>query len=116
MQKKLTIILGSAPYQTERAYTTLRFVRTALIEGLEVNLFLTEDGVYLAKKGQDPTDFANAKEWLENSISEGAKVRACSICCKERGIVKEELVDGVELTSMHELVAWVKESDETIFF
>jgi tRNA 2-thiouridine synthesizing protein D len=115
-KKKVTIILGSAPYQTERYYTTLRFVRTALVDGLEVNLFLFEDGVFVAKKGQDSTDFAEAEEWLKNAISEGAKVRACAVCGRQRGVKKEDLIDGVELVSMHELVAWVKDSDQTIFF
>jgi sulfur relay (sulfurtransferase) complex TusBCD TusD component (DsrE family) len=97
-KKKLTLILGQGPYQSDRAYTTLGFVVTALVAGMEVNLFLTENNVFLGKEGQNPVDFANAQEWLERAIGEGARIKACEICSEERGMISEDFIEGVELT------------------
>lgn len=115
MKKKMTVILSQGPYQSERGYTALRLVLTALLEGMEVNLFLLENGIYLGKKGQSPVDFANAQELLKQAIGEGVKIKACEICSKERGMKKEDFLESVELASMHKLVAWIRESDETLF-
>ncbi|MFQ6084981.1 MAG: DsrE/DsrF/TusD sulfur relay family protein [Candidatus Bathyarchaeia archaeon] len=115
MVESLTIILSSGAYQSERAFTALRFVLTALVEGLRVNLFLTEDGVFLAKKGQNPDDFKNAGEWLALAIKEGAKVLVCGICAGERGMGEADFIEGAKKGTMHDLVAWVKESDRTLF-
>ena len=115
MVESLTIILGSGAYQSERAFTALRLVLTALVEGLKVNLFLIEDGVFLGKKGQDPKDFQNAGERLELALKEGAKIVACGVCAGERGLSEADFMDGIKVRTMHDLVAWIKESDRTLF-
>ena len=115
MVESVTVVLGSGAYQSERAFTALRFVLTALVEGLKVNLFLIEDGIFAGKKGQNPKDLHNVEEWLTEAIEEGAQVVACSICAGERGMKEAEFVEGIKLASMHELVAWVKQTDRTLF-
>ncbi len=116
MSKTVTVILGSGPYTRERPYTALRFALTCAVEGIKVNLFLIEDGIYVAKKGQEPAEYANVYEWLRKAINEGVKVKLCSVCAKARGMKEEEIVDGVEMATMSDLVEWVLESDQTIFF
>jgi tRNA 2-thiouridine synthesizing protein D len=113
--KKMTIVISSGPYTHERSYTALRLALTSLIEGIDVNLFLVEDGVLVAHKGQEPKEYANALEWLQRAIDEGAKVRVCGICIKGRGIKPEDLIEGAEVTTMEGLVDWIKESDQTIW-
>ena len=108
-------MLGSGAYQSERAFTALRFVLTALVEGLKVDLFLVEDGVFVAKKGQNPIEFANVGELVTLAITEGANILTCGICARERGISEEDLLEGITLGTMHDLVAWVKRSDRTLF-
>jgi sulfur relay (sulfurtransferase) complex TusBCD TusD component (DsrE family) len=41
---------------------------------------------------------------------------ACRVCCLERGLKQEEIVSGVEIGSMLDLLNWVLESDKTLFF
>ena len=115
MVESLTVVLSSGAYQSERAFTALRFVLTALVEGLKVNLFLMEDGVFLGKKGQNPEYFKNAGEQLALAIKEGAKVLACGTCAGERGMKEVDFMEGIKQGTMHDLVAWVKESDRTLF-
>ncbi|AAM01225.1 DsrE/DsrF/TusD sulfur relay family protein [Methanopyrus kandleri] len=112
----ITVVISEAPYGQERAYTALRFALTALVEGEEVKIFLIEDGVFLGKKGQNPDEVPNYLELLEQCIEQGAEVKACGPCSKARGLSEEDFIEGVELATMHDLVNWVKESDNVIFF
>ncbi|MBS7288272.1 MAG: DsrE family protein [Candidatus Freyarchaeota archaeon] len=114
--RAVTVILGSGPYTRERPYTALRFALTCAVEGVKVNLFLIEDGIYVAKKDQNPKEYANIQEWLMKAINEGVRVRLCSVCANARGLKQEEVIDGVEMATMNDLVEWVLESDQTIFF
>ncbi len=112
----ITVIISQAPYGRERAYTALRFALTALLEGEDVKIFLIEDGVYLAKRDQDPDEMPNHLELLKQCIEQGAEVKACGPCSKARGLSEDDFIDGVEVATMHDLVNWVRESDNVIFF
>ena len=102
-----------------RAFTAINFINTALLEGHSVKVFLLEEGIFLAKKGQNPGNFANAQEKLEAAIKEGGdriEVKACGTCMKERGVAEEEFVDGVSRGTMHNLVNFVASCDKNILF
>jgi len=113
---KFTVIVTTAPYGHERAYSALRFALASLLEGIDVNIFLIEDGVYLAKKFQSPSEVPNYLEYLKNCIESGAVVKACGPCCRARGLREEDLIEGVNLGTIHDLVEFVKESDKVITF
>jgi tRNA 2-thiouridine synthesizing protein D len=119
----ITVIVGDAPYGKQRIYTALRFSLVALHEGHRANMFLLEDAVFAAKRGQQPppmpvgdTGMPNCEELLGGAIQEGLVVKACRVCCSERGVQQEEIIDGVEAGSMAELVNWVVEGDRSVFF
>jgi tRNA 2-thiouridine synthesizing protein D len=121
----ITVVIGDPPYGKQRAYTALRFILAALYEKHSVNLFLLEDAVFLAKKGQEPKEMPslmghetmpNAEELLKAVIKQGTTVRICGVCCSERALKQEELVEGCQISSMKNLVNWVVESDKVIFF
>ena len=120
----ITVVVGEPPYGKERVYSTLRFILAAISEGHLVNLFILEDAVFLAKRGQDPPEFPglmeehmpNCEELLKAAIKQGLKVKACGVCSQERALKKDELIDGVEIAGMRDLVKWVVDSDKTLFF
>ena len=113
----IAVIIGQAPYTNERPYTALRFVNTALLEGHTIKLFLVEDGVFVALKKQNPTEYPNLIEWLSQGMEAGGlEVKACGVCIKARGIEKEDLLEGVELATMHDFVSFVAECDKSVFF
>jgi tRNA 2-thiouridine synthesizing protein D len=119
----ITVVAADAPYGKERFYSTLRFLLVALHEGHKANLFLMEDAVFAAKKGQAPPELPvgasgmpNCEEHLKAALAEGLEVRACRVCCSARGLRGGELIDGVAIGSMLDLVNWVVESDRTVFF
>ena len=87
-----TIIIFEAPYAKERALSALRFAWTADVEGHKVNIWLFENGVYLAKKGQKPAQgLTNYGQMLEDLIKGGTEVKACIVCCDARGLTQADL-------------------------
>jgi tRNA 2-thiouridine synthesizing protein D len=112
-----TIIIYEAPYAKERALSALRFAWTADIEGNKVKVWLFENGVYLAKKGQKPAQgLTNYGQMLEDMVKGGIEVKACVVCAEARGVKPEELIDGVKLATIHELIEWTVNSDKVITF
>lgn len=120
----ITVVVGEPVYGKERVYTTLRFVLAALGQGHKVNLFIFEDALFAAKKGQNPPEFPgvldehmpNCEELVKAIIRQGAKVKVCGVCASERATTQEELIEGVEIAGMPALVEWVVESDKIVGF
>ena len=64
-------------------------------------MFLFEDAIFAAKKGQNPADCYNIQEWLEKCLEEEKfKVAACGVCMKGRGMVKGELIEGLNIIAI----------------
>ena len=120
----VTVLFGDPPYGKQRVYTALRFAITALREGHHVNIFAFEDALFAAKANQSPHEFPGVREQLmpncemllKAAIDEGARVKLCGVCATERGIDPAELVDGVEISAMRDMVEWVVEADRTVCF
>ncbi|MFX1496487.1 MAG: DsrE/DsrF/TusD sulfur relay family protein [Promethearchaeota archaeon] len=113
--KIFTVVIGDGPYTKERPYTLLRFVYTALLGGHKVNIFLVEDGIFTGKRNQDPASYDNIGKWMADVIEEGAKVEACSVCMKARGVSEDELMEGISPTTMHRFVDMCAEADNILF-
>jgi tRNA 2-thiouridine synthesizing protein D len=112
-----TIIIFEAPYAKERALSALRFAWTADLEGNKVRIWLFENGVYLAKKGQKPAQgLTNYGQMLQDMINSGVEVKACIVCAEARGLTQTDLFDGVKVATIHELVEWTATSDKVITF
>ncbi|MFA7398421.1 MAG: DsrE family protein [Candidatus Bathyarchaeia archaeon] len=112
-----TIIIFEAPYAKERALSALRFAWTADIEGNKVRIWLFENGVYLAKRGQKPAQgLTNYGQMLEGMIEGGVEVKACGVCADARGLTQADLIEGVKLATIHDLVDWASNSDKVLTF
>ena len=114
-KKVFTIAIGDSPYTKERPYTMLRFAYTALLEGHRVNIFLVEDGIWVGKKNQDPATYDNVGKWMKDVNEEGAKILACGVCMKARGMSEEELMEGISKTTMNGFLEMCEEADNIIF-
>ena len=113
--KTFTIVIGDGAYTSERPYTMLRFAFTSLLEGHKINIFLVEDGVFVGKKNQNPSSYDNLEKWLKDIIEEGGVVKACGVCTKARGVATEELISGIEITTMSGFVNMCVEADNVLF-
>ncbi|MHA1822060.1 MAG: DsrE/DsrF/TusD sulfur relay family protein [Promethearchaeota archaeon] len=115
--KSVCIIIGSGPYTTERPYTALRFAYTAAINDIDVKIFLFEDAIFAAKKDQNPSNIYKIEDWIKQCLEEeNVTIAVCGVCCKARGVKKEELIDGIQVGTMETALEYVMNSDKQLFF
>jgi uncharacterized protein involved in oxidation of intracellular sulfur len=115
----LTVIINGAPYGDEKVWNALRLATASISKsiGMGVNIFLLGDSVNTAKKGQKPPEgYYNLEKMLRDLLAGGVKVAACGTCLNARAIVKEDLIEGVEVSTMLKLAGWIKESTKTLSF
>ena len=115
----LTIIVNDAPYGIEKPWNAFRLASTSISDeiGMTVRIFLMGDSVVSAKKGQKtPDGYYNMEKMLKSLTSRGVEVKTCGTCIDSRGIVEDDLVEGVQRGSMKILATWIKESDRVISF
>jgi uncharacterized protein involved in oxidation of intracellular sulfur len=116
---RILIIINDAPYGTEKAYNALRFVMVLQKEhpDAEVQIFLMADAVTCALPDQStPQGYYNIERMLKAAINKGAQVKACGTCTDARGVTGLSLIDGVEISTMGQLAAWVMDADKTLTF
>jgi len=115
--KTVTIVINEAAYGKEGAWNALRLAMAMMVKEMKVNIFLLEDGVTVAKKGQRPPEgYYNLEKMLAELVRNDTKVRACSTCLQARGLSQNDLVPGLEAGKLLDLVQWVKESKSVLSF
>ena len=115
----ILIIINDAPYGTEKAYNALRMAMTLQKEHPEtkVNIFLLADAVFCALPNQKTADgYYNIERMVKFVLKKGGEVKACGGCSEARGITHLPLIDGVQLSTMKELVQWTVECKKVITF
>ena len=109
---EFTVIITHAPYGQEKPFTALRVVQASFEHN--VNIFLVEDGVFVAKKGQQAD--LRIEDMLKDAIKSGVSVKLCGSCAAARGLSQEETVEGAEIGTMKDLVQWIDSSDKVLSF
>jgi sulfur relay (sulfurtransferase) complex TusBCD TusD component (DsrE family) len=114
----LTLIIQEAPYTgNNKAWHALRLAGAALAEGMQVRLFLLEQGVEVARRGHRPPEGkTNLEELLAALIGFGLEVHGCGMCLKSCCLPEEELIHGVQRGSMKSLAGWIKTSTHVLSF
>lgn len=112
-----TIIINEAPYGKERAWNALRLAQAMVAKGEEVNIFLLEDGVFVAKRGQSPpAGYYNLEKMLKELIERGVKVRVCGTCTAARGLSQDDVNADVKMSGIMDLANWIKGSQHVLSF
>lgn len=84
---------------------------------VEVRIFLMADAVTCALPNQTtPQGYYNIERMLKSVISKGGQVKACGTCSEARGIKGLTLLEGVEVSTMSQLVQWTMEADKVLTF
>ena len=114
----LLLVVNRGPYDgSDVVWNALRLAATALAEGMQVWLFLINDGVDLAREGvtQEGAEF-DLQSMLADLIEQGATVRLCQTCLTRCGIGKGETMPQAQIAGMKDLVAWVRDSGKVLSF
>ncbi len=117
-QKIATIVIQNAPYKPDnKAWHALRFAGAALAEDMVVRVHLLDEGVGLARCGQQvPPGAADLEKLLAELMEYGLEVRACGMSMGDCHLDESAVMPGVEKGSMKSLAAWIKESDVVLTF
>jgi len=113
------IIFNKNPYDgTDVTWNGLRLAERLFGAGLEVNIFLVNDSVDLARDvTRPPEGYFDLREMLKDLINKGVPVKVCGTCKVRCGIHKgQPYFDGTQEAKMTELAQWVKEADKVISF
>jgi len=128
-EKRLTIALMNAPYESANSTTAFRIIASALKQGIDVNVFAYEGAVSLAIKAQSPhanpvkgtsveeeehpttSDFVSAL--LEMGAGDPRLIWVnCGLCVDERGA--GNCVEGVKRGGPADFLKMVLESINTL--
>lgn len=116
--EKVTVILNDGP-SSMRSWNGLRVAVGLVGVDAEVEVYLLDAAVYIAKQGQNPPEGLkelNLAKKLSELMELGAKVFACGTCVAAAGLQKEELVDGVVVCTLIDLSKSIKANKETLVF
>lgn len=113
------IVFNGNPYDgTDVTWNGLRLAEQLLNIGLEVNIFLMNDSVDMARGVTKPPDnYFDLGKMLKDLIEKGIPVKVCGTCKARCGIYKgKPYFDGAKEAKMTELAEWIKEADKVITF
>ena len=113
------VVLVNDPPSSMRAWNGLRLAAALVGADVKPHLFLLNDGVFCAIKGQDtPDELAgqNTGRKIAELKELGVKVSLCTQCAQTRGLEREMLLDGIEWVSMVDLAKAVRDSDKVVSF
>lgn len=100
------------------AYGTMLAANAALAKGMDVTLVLVDDGVAMAKRGQDTAGLGlpNNLDELADFTELGGRLVAVEEAVEERGMTREELVEEAEVMPMKDIVRRIVEHSVTLTF
>lgn len=116
---KHLILINEQPYGSEKPYNGLRLAMQIQKDfpGEEVRIFLMADAAACAKAGQTtPNGYYNIERMIRSVLHNKGEVKICGSCADSRGIKKDNIIEGTQMSSMAELTAWYMSSDKIISF
>ncbi len=116
--KKTFVVIGThGDEDPEKATLAFACANASLSIGIKTRIFLTSNGVNLAKKGYAEKlpavkGVAHIKDLISSFVSGGGKIQVCIPCHESRGIRKEDFIDGVALINLVDFAAETVDSDK----
>ncbi|MBI4787832.1 MAG: DsrE family protein [Chloroflexi bacterium] len=118
-KNSLAILIRRPPYGQIHAAEAIRHMGGALGDGMQTNVLLVDDGVYVARDGQDArgTAWTNLVEPLAKGIGKGACVYVHRPSAQARGLLDaEHFVIGVELVDDAGLARVLAQSETVMVY
>ncbi len=110
------VLISIGPFHGGEAEWPARFVDQALNDGHQVRVFLTEDGVWIARKGQKFDVHPNLEEYVGSWVDKGAIIKVCATCAARRGLSEKDYLPGLVTGTMSEVVKEVAAADKVLTF
>ncbi|MEW6404315.1 MAG: DsrE family protein [Chloroflexota bacterium] len=119
MKNSLSILIRRPPYGQIHAAEAIRHMGGALSEGIQTNVLLVDDGVYVARNGQNAgnTAWINLVDPLAKSIAKGAHIYVHTPSAQARGLLNDEhFIIGVDMIDDAGLSRVLAESDMVMVY
>jgi sulfur relay (sulfurtransferase) complex TusBCD TusD component (DsrE family) len=113
------VVIINEPPSSMRAWNGFRLSGALIAADMKVEVFLLNDGVFCAHKGQAPPDEISGQNTgvkITELLGLGARIRLCTQCAQTRGTSEEMVVEGVEWVSMVDLAKSIRESNKVVSF
>ena len=117
--RSILVQCGHGTYgRDDDAYGALLAANAALAKGLDVTLVLIDDGVLMAKLGQDPSGVGlpNNLDGINDLLELGGRLVVVGESLRERGLGKEDIVEGAQVLTLAQLVPLIEEHSVTLTF
>src|SRR3972149_8774493 len=116
--ERAVVIINEAP-SSMRTWNGFRLAGALIGADMKVEVFLLNDGVFCALKGQNPPDEIagqNTGVKIKEILGLGARITLCTQCAQTRGITEGMVVEGVERVSQVDLAKSIRESNKVVSF
>lgn len=117
--ENILLVFNKNPYDgSDVTWNGLRLAEQLIKAGLEVNLFLMNDSVDLARDVTKPPEgYFDLVQMLKDLIANDVLVKVCGTCNARCGIHKGvPYFQGAQQAKMTDLVQWIKDTDKVITF
>jgi predicted peroxiredoxin len=114
------VVLVTHGIDCELSSVAFTIANGGLTSGLRVSIFLTSSGVDLVRNRAVHTTQVNPLAPLSNLVqdflSRGGNLWACTPCVESRGYKQEDLIDGVEIAGASKMLELIKNGAATLSF
>lgn len=108
MTDNVLVTLSCGTDNPNRTTRAVFFAMMAHKEGKNVNLFLLDEGVYIAKKGMAEHIRAATGDSCDDHLTylqaQGIPILVCTPCAVARGVNAEDLIDGARMATGVEMI------------
>lgn len=124
MAKKVNIIVTQPPYGKEDSFSAVPMAASQVAAGNEASMIFASGGVHSVVKGQK-TGYGDLSIWLkdvptvESEILKNIELVDFFVLDRDlekRGILDDEIIDGIKKISLSELTDKILESDVNLVF
>lgn len=112
------VIFATRNANDDKASVAFTIANAARSKGMDVGVFLTSDGVELARDGScnqtKVQPFKGLDELIDSFIAAGGTIWACAPCYQHRGMREAENYDKVVVTGAGPMLDWIAQGAATI--
>ncbi|MEO5746131.1 MAG: DsrE family protein [Terracoccus sp.] len=116
----LVINLTHSADDVDRTSVAMVVAGAAVASAQTTTVFLSSEGVHLAKAGVAQTlheeGFAPLGDLVSSFVEAGGEFLVCSPCAKKRGIGEDDLIDGATIVGGATLVALLADGAASLSF
>lgn len=118
-RKKLLVVI-TATATNDKATIAFTIANASLSEGMDVTVFVTSDGVDLARAGSAETaqfsPFKPLSELVDSFVENGGKLLACGSCWNHRGMKDLPVAEGMTIAGVASVVELLAAGATTLTF